>query len=96
MPRSPDIIFRDELDALDLPTRVKTMLRRAGVHDIAELEDLYERDFMSLFSIPGIGDRSLAHIQHALDGYYGRPPGYRQWQARAALERVNALLRGPR
>ena len=28
MPRTPDIIFRDQLDTLDLPTRVKTALCR--------------------------------------------------------------------
>ena len=73
------------------PTRVKTMLRRAGVHDIAELEDLFEHDIVSLFSIPGLGDRSLAHIQHAIDGYYGRSPGYRRWQGAGGADRTRPL-----
>ena len=60
MPRTPDIVFRDELDALDLATRIKTMLRRAGIHEITELEDRYEHDIVSLFSIPGIGARPWA------------------------------------
>ena len=92
MPRPPDITFRDQLDALDLSTRVRNILRQARIHTIAELDDLYEHDTVTLIGIRGIGDRSLAEIEQALDRYHGRPPGYRKWQARAAIERIGDLF----
>ncbi len=96
MPRTPDIVYRDQLDALSLSTRVRNVLRRARIHTIAELDDLYEHDTLTLVGVRGIGDRALAEIERALDRYYGRPPGYRKWRARAAIEWLDDLLRTPR
>ena len=96
MPRAPDITFRDQLDGLGLPTRIKTILRRAGVHTIADLDNRSEHNTLTLVCFRGIGDRSLAEIEQALDRFHGRPSGYRTWRARAAIERIGDLLRTPR
>ena len=96
MPRPPDITFRDELDALDLSTRVRNILRQAQIHTVAELDGRYEHDTLVLIGLRVIGDRSLAEIEQALDRFHGRPSGYRTWRARAAIERIGDLLRTPR
>jgi transcription termination/antitermination protein NusA len=65
----PEQAWEMPLEELDLPTRVHTLLEEAGVNNVGEAIYQLVLGEEQLLNIEGFGEKSLADLQAAVDGF---------------------------